>query len=972
MGNGNNQVYICSFDAKDIYLANALKNGNEYGCAITQMDGTPLITRFRNTLDYSLELIKLREIYDKAYHYTSKRSDGVAGFSFTYHGKEYTKHVINVTFKYSVGEFNKVNKYTYVRVGYSIRDVEFNDHVALNEHGEVVGVQIGQEVENEFKNLPEYFSYVIGEDELTGHYEVTKNIPTVMGRDTLREWVYENGFNADGVHYVRYKRSAGSSRVGKCLFINERLYSRIHTWEKCGLTVRNDQKIDLAAWEAYIALTTSSIIGTLSIKPENILVIDDYDSVFTDTVMATRSVNGKLETKPETIEIENSIWDGQSLIDTSLMGEYSKYGMVLLRNRFFKSCCFNTNIQTWFADNGITDVSELNGFTRAERIEDIKLITTPKSIKFVKFGTVDMWLDHLEQEFGVVKHEKKTHYMDGEMVQTHYQLLNTLQLSKDEVQAFLKPSLDYVHALKCDPGLLREHVRMKNYRPSSIIGADNKNDVTLALLNLNDRFPETKVYREFVTQTVKSYISNIKRGHILVDGNYSTLCGNPVEMLLASIGKFDGASELGAGNIHVSRFAYGSELLCSRSPHVTMGNVLLAKNVADEKIDKYFNFTNEICCINSIGDNILSRLSGADFDSDTFLVTDNRILIDAARRNYDKFLVPTCLVTADKAKRYFSNKQKADLDAKTASNLIGEIVNLSQQLNSLFWDQIWNGVSYEDSAGLYADIAQLDTLSMLEIDKAKKVFDIDSKREIAALREKYNLKDETDDKNVRPLFMKHIDKLKGFYVKDAKHYVKHHTTMDYLSEVVDVDTRATRKVNTFGNKGIEYVLDSGLYYKRDVRYDQIGQVFEIVSRCLSKVADIWEADANMFTTKERVMLDDRARYDMVLQLAEIHMNYSTAYRLIQNINMGGNNKRVWNLAFYTLLSIPTSRFYEVFDVYQTKILCANRITGRGDSEFYGRSFAHFYVSGNGNHTRLTDEELVALTFQNVTAHQQNV
>ncbi|MBR2293399.1 MAG: hypothetical protein IKA44_03725 [Clostridia bacterium] len=29
------------------------------------------------------------------------------------------------------------------------------------------------------------------------------------------------GFDIDGIHYVRYKRSAGSSRDGRCLFIAE-------------------------------------------------------------------------------------------------------------------------------------------------------------------------------------------------------------------------------------------------------------------------------------------------------------------------------------------------------------------------------------------------------------------------------------------------------------------------------------------------------------------------------------------------------------------------------------------------------------------------------------------------------------------------------------------------------------------------------------------------------------------------------
>lgn len=113
--------------------------------------------------------------------------------------------------------------------------------------------------------------------------------------------------------------------------------------------------------------------------------------------------------------------------------------MMLLRNQFFKSCCFNCNLQDWFRDNNITRIDQLNGFTLAEHIEDVKLVTTPNSIKFLKFGTVQAWLEHIPHTFGIVKHEKRTHYFDGNAVQCHYQLLSTLQLSEDEMQEFLRP-----------------------------------------------------------------------------------------------------------------------------------------------------------------------------------------------------------------------------------------------------------------------------------------------------------------------------------------------------------------------------------------------------------------------------------------------------------------------------------------------------------------------------------------------------
>lgn len=73
----------------------------------------------------------------------------------------------------------------------------------------------------------------------------------------------------DGVHYVRHKRSAGSLREVKCLFIDERLYKAMAKWSECGLKTQKD----LASWESYKALSLSSIKGTVEIPLECILFV---------------------------------------------------------------------------------------------------------------------------------------------------------------------------------------------------------------------------------------------------------------------------------------------------------------------------------------------------------------------------------------------------------------------------------------------------------------------------------------------------------------------------------------------------------------------------------------------------------------------------------------------------------------------------------------------------------------------------
>lgn len=600
----NKSVRILSLDAKDIYITNHYLAPSATGFNIRNRDGDIVTSRFINALDYSLDLIKLREIYNKIY----RRHD----FGFFVNNEEYTFRVINVTFKYSVKEYNMFGSNLCVKFGYShYKDIVLKDCIDIR-NGELIAIKLNEPVKHPVSNdiLGKHFYY---ED---GVYKVKGNFKTLVTTAQLRDELYANGFFCNGIKFVRFKRSSGSSRVGKCLFIDEKLYPKMHKWEMCGLDVKKGQDIDLAALEAYISLTLSSIIDTIEINPENILVIDDFKSTFEDNVIAVREDHtNSLVAAPEKVFITNSIWDGQSLLDCSLFGKYSSYGMLLLRNSFFKSCCFNCNIQEFFKDHGITEIFQLNGKTIAKDIKDIKLITTPSSIKYLKFGTLSQWLKKIDSIFGVVKHEKKTHFFDGRLVETHYQLLNTLQMGQSEMEKFLEPALKYYRLLRDDPAAVRHYIRYPESSkfwlpPTPLL---SKNDIVYRFLGLNDAFTKTAIYDGFKQDLLTHYRNGLKSGRVLVNGNYETLLGNPIEMLMMAIGKFDGKSILGIGHVHTKRFAYNSTLLGCRSPHINPGNILLTCNVEDKVIDKYFNLTEEILCVNAIDENILQRLNGSTY-----------------------------------------------------------------------------------------------------------------------------------------------------------------------------------------------------------------------------------------------------------------------------------------------------------------------------------------------------------------------
>ncbi|MFG6378251.1 MAG: hypothetical protein K1W19_08060 [Lachnospiraceae bacterium] len=904
MNNIRNCIYIPSIDAKDLYLANNFKDKekNKTGYKLTTKTGDINYNRFINSLDFSLDSEKIRET--AANIYVPKEI-----FSFWHNGREYSDKIINVTFKYSSKDFNKVKKNTFVMDGYSLSELEFKDNIAVDS-GMIVGIILSAPtLKKTMLDLPEGFIYIENPD---GDFIYSvKTVGVIYSKKELRNYLYHNGFNCNGKHYIRLKRTSGSARVGKCLFIEEHLYPQIHKWEMCGLTVKEGDCIDLAALESYISLPTSSAIDTIKIDPKSILIIPDCESKFKeDSIIVEMDKNKRMVAREGEIEISNSIFDGQSLIDKSIMGEYENYGMVLLRNRFFKSCCFNTNIQKWFEDSHITSISQLNkdAVTLAEDIKEIKLITTPNSIKYIKFAPLLQWLNNIDSIFSVVKHEKKTHFFNGKMVQAHYQLLNTLQLTPEEIRCLLEPSLKYVNLLNTDTDVLKYHVKCSILdsnieSPVSNVFKD-KNDIIYTMMNISDIFYRTKYFYDFKKETCKSYLKNLKKGHILINGNYSVLFGNPYEMLLHTIGEFDinlNGSSLPSGHIHTKRYPYGKKLLGCRSPHISTSNILITTNMRHDLIDTYFNLTEEIVCLNAINENIMERLSGCDYDSDQMILTDNEILINAAIKNYEVFKVPANRVEARKSKRFYTSTDKSDLDYCTSENKIGEIVNLSQELNTLMWDIInQSHKSLKDSYAaikeIYHDICILNVLSCIEIDKAKKEFDISSSREIKEIKEKWARRT-FDKKVIKPAFLGFIAQTKGYRNPLKKKYNYHKTSMDYLLKEINHYRSGKTEADNFA-KLSECFQFSG-FHAHSVNWKQTNKIVKLCETATSAINAVWSKD--YYTTEEKYILTQRYKDDLVFGIQKMKINQHTLFILITYVDME-KYSRISKLLFFVLFN----------------------------------------------------------------------
>lgn len=777
---GNRNVQIVSVEGKDVLV-------KKY--KIT--DNTLRI----GSLDYSMETDKLKTIGKNIIKYDSKKD------------RYYTYGIINVTFKYACKEDKDLEDAEYER----LENLKYSFELATNKEDK--------------KNIKELI-------------DIAKR---KIDKNTIRYQLYEYGFNINinGKirHMVRYKRTSGSARVGKCLFIDERYYKKMIDWSFAGIKHNKNTEIDVAGIEAYISLPTSSSIDRFVLRPENILLIDDITSTFKDTVMATKFINeqydeegnvidGDLKTEIDTKEITNKLIDGESILDESIFltkgmtqgmiirnpifenifTRYDDKAILQLRNMFFKGIGVRGKIQQFFKDNNITEVSQLNGRTLATDISQIKLITTSSSVKYLKFGNFEDWLNKLELEWAICKYEKPQHHIQG-MVQTHYQLLNTLGMTKEDMQEFLKDTVDYINLLKTDISVFKHHLKINDnieekddieYKEQLDKPINNTNDLVLSMLQINDDFQYTKMCKKFRDNSIQAYIKNTRHGHIFVNGNYSVLISCPYEYLMASIGKYKQESSLLKPFECVSsKFDENKEILGVRSPEPTMSNITVFKNTRNEVLDKYFyTQSKEVIFISPVGNNIMELLSSCDFDGDSLLLTDNYLLVKKAKelieditidsKKIKRFLVSTDFTPKSAINRKYCYEDLADTDIKCSSNKIGEIINLAQMLNSLYWDRKSKGESEENLLELYKDISNLNILSCIEIDRAKKISPVNAKKELDKIRKKHNLgkgvisrNKEKKEVGIRPKFFKYLDG-----GKDYK-FEWFNTGMDYLQKVLD-------------------------------------------------------------------------------------------------------------------------------------------------------------------------------------------
>ncbi len=597
-----------------------------------------------------------------------------------------------------------------------------------------------------------------------------KEFYSEKNRGQIREQFYNDGVdityktrNKDGsikseetIHYKMLFRTSAKAKLGQVIFINETLYEKAYDWLTIGLgTKMAHDNAKIVEMSAYAPLTTSTIIDTIPIPVEDILILNDQDSHFrtlanivkAETYLDKEGNKKKkcIVTQEET-EVKNTIWDGMGIIESTLLPDWVN-GMALLRNHLFKMCGIRGHLQLFFKDwcqnHGYDyethQVQDM--FGNWHYLKDIKMITTDNAIKWKKFidlmgGTLQSaysyWCNRIHADgdiWGIVKTDHPSKL--GEYQQLSYQMINTLPCTKEDVKEIAQTSIDYVELLKRNNDAFETFLR-KNANEV------NHYEMLADLYQQNPQFGNCKWFRQEKSEIIKAYVRRLRKGKIFVNGDNLTVFGNPYALLLYAVGEDwqkdpTLQKETGVIQCYTNRFKDKEYLAAFRNPHNSPNNVCYMHNVYSDELQKYFQFSPNIIAINCIETDIQDRANGMDEDSDFMLVTNHPTIVKCAKKCYDEY--PT-IVNALKESGVTYHNTKTDyahMDNKFSGSKmgIGWSSNLAQLAMTYYWtEQSKDNPDTEKLGELYDNFIILSVLAQIIIDGCKREYEIVGEDEI--------------------------------------------------------------------------------------------------------------------------------------------------------------------------------------------------------------------------------------------------
>ena len=366
-----------------------------------------------------------------------------------------------------------------------------------------------------------------------------------------------------------------------------------------------------AKLNAYFSLSASSSRKVYH-QPKHVVVVRDNITCFEATYLSVTTKG--VEEVTEDITRECS--DGNGVIDYRLMQLWSDdlgyngklSSGVSIRNSFMKGMVFPIDLQQFFTENNVTQITDVWGNVHDTVNVDMVIPTSMFKLwqSYSSYDEYDRNCSANGYEFRVCK---ESHEIKASRI--NYQFTTNLEMTPSQVERFIAPSIQHMKDI-CGGDWLST-VLYLNGQSLVETSANNVTGIEQCLM-LAPELINDKIILDSTRQLTQKQRRELCLGRYWVESNYQILSSDLYHFLQSACG-IEGDGLLKANEVysnwHVERGH--KEGLLFRSPMLTRYNIARV-NIADsEEIREFFKYMPEIVVLND-WDLTCETLCGCDFD----------------------------------------------------------------------------------------------------------------------------------------------------------------------------------------------------------------------------------------------------------------------------------------------------------------------------------------------------------------------
>ena len=543
-------------------------------------------------------------------------------------------------------------------------------------------------------------------------------------------YILNNGFTYNGVHYVRFGKSASQGKDGITAFCDSIIY------EELFMVTQMDVVIDecvISKYEAQRCLPFSSCT-LVEGKIPYIVVISEYEKVIKDQyiryVVEKRESFVDKETgetkfyNNRTIEegyhdIKLSPFDGcgchsievSEKAKESLGLDYTPVGLQI-RLPFFKGYSVQFDFKKYLKEELHTNIV-IDAYGNSHNVDDIDCLWNVSMFKGYgifknKYGS-NGWNKYIETvnkyqfKLGISKY---SHHMKDFPLKTkmNFQYLQCLDLYNDKyIKQFnehnyknynilsLENEGKMIKIAKYSTDLCENIIKGEKFYTYKFLGIGDTEDYKaegkyLEAVLVNDVMLKDPAIKQYVHRKLKKTITDMKYGKIFADGFYHTVVGDMIGYLEYAANK-EPVGCLKAKEFYCDTIPKG-KTLSFRSPLVCPSEVNDINIVSNDITEKWLShFKSQDVVMLNMYDLSAPQQGGMDEDGDAVLLCFDKVIVDS---KIDK---PIIIDIEDKATakiKKYTKENITDYEINSRDNRIGEITNVATSIiNSFTEDPIY-------------------------------------------------------------------------------------------------------------------------------------------------------------------------------------------------------------------------------------------------------------------------------------------